>query len=322
MSNLPNILRYSSDSEPGYSRRRRGAGFSYHYPDGKLVTRQTILDRIQSLGLPPAYQEVWVCRDEFGHLQATGRDEKGRKQYRYHDKWREFRDIQKFDGLADFANALPRIRSKISRDLRRETPDKNFVCAAITRLIDKGALRIGSRGYEKNSYGASTLRTRHIKMTTNGLKLDFTAKGGKRVRKVIRDKKLAKILEEIDDLPGRHLFQFVNTSDEVIRLDSADVNAYLPEDFTAKTFRTWHGTVAAFEAAQIEKPTIKSLCEAAALRLHNTPAICRSSYIHPKVIALAEMSEIERVERLYALTTQARRGLKKAEQSCLELISS
>jgi len=220
------------------------------------------------------------------------------------------------------AQALPRIRSKISRDLRRKTPDKRFVCAAITRLIDKGALRIGSRGYENVSYGASTLRTKHVKVTEDSLKLDFTAKGGKRVRKIIRDKKLAKTLEEIDDLPGRHLFQFVNKNDDISRLDSADVNAYLPEDFTAKTFRTWHGTVAAFEAAQTENPTIKSLCEAAATRLHNTPSICRSSYIHPKVIALAEISEMERIERVQALKPRPRRGLKKAERTCLALISS
>lgn len=321
MSNLPDILRYSSDAEPGYMRELCGSDFSYCDVDGKLLSRGSEVDRIQSLGLPPAYQDVWICKDEFGHLQATGRDEKGRKQYRYHEKWRDFRDHQKFESLANFAEALPSIRSKISRDLRREKPDKIFVCAAIIRLIDKGALRMGNRGYEGESYGASTLRTRHVTVTADGLKLDFKAKGGKRVRKIIRDKTLAKTLDHIDDLPGRHLFQYVNEKGGVSRLDSSDVNAYLPDAFTAKTFRTWHGTLAAFQAARKEKPTIKSLCEAAATRLHNTPAVCRSSYIHPKVITLAEITEPDRLATLSSLTAPAKRGIKLEEQNCLKLIS-
>lgn len=321
MSVMPKLLRYSSDAEPGYARRVQGSGFSFFDDKGSRVTKETVLSRINGLGLPPAYTDVWICKDEFGHLQATGRDEKGRKQYRYHSDWRIFRDQQKFEGLPDFAEALPRIRAKVARDLKRDTPDRIFVSAALVRLIDKGALRIGNRGYEGDSFGASTLRTRHFKITDNGFQLDYRAKGGKRVRKSIRDSSLAKTLEEIDDLPGRHLFQYVGDGGEICRLDSADVNAYLPDAFTAKTFRTWHGTVAAFKAAQDENPTIKSLSEAAAARLHNTPAICRSSYIHPNVIALAEVSEAERQMRLQSLSPPATRGLVAAERSCLALIS-
>lgn len=320
MSTLPKLLRYSSDAEPGYARRQRGSGFSYYDPQGKALKKAAVLSRIESLGLPPAYEDVWICKDEFGHLQATGRDEKGRKQYRYHADWRKFRDRQKFDGLADFADALPRIRAMVTRDLRRETPDCRFVCAALVRLIDRGALRIGNRGYEGDSFGASTLRTRHFKITKDGFRLDYKAKGGKRVRKTIRDKSLAKTLDQIDDLPGRSLFQYISDSGEVCRLDSADVNAYLPDDFTAKTFRTWHGSVAAFKAAKQENPTIKSLSEAAAERLHNTPAICRSAYIHPDIIALAEMSEEKRQKTLLALSAPVRRGLKLAERNCLAFI--
>jgi len=320
MSTLPKLLRYSSDAEPGYTRRRRGKGFSYHETDGAILDKPDVVARLNALGLPPAYQEVWICKDPFGHLQATGRDEKGRKQYRYHADWSAFRNRQKFDSLADFADTLPNIRAKVTRDLRREFPDQKYVCAAIVRLIDRGALRVGNRGYEGESFGASTLRTRHFKMTEHGFALDYKAKGGKRVRKTIRDKTLAKILDQIDDLPGRNLFQYINARGDVCRLDSADVNAYLPDDFTTKTFRTWHGSVAAFNAAGEKNPTIKSLSEAASARLHNTPAICRSSYIHPDVIALAEISEAERREKVRALSPPSRRGLKLAERKCLALI--
>ncbi len=322
MSAMPKLLRYSSDAEPGFTRRRRGSGFSYHTSEGQIIKQRTILSRIQSLGLPPAYEDVWICEDAFGHLQATGRDEKGRKQYRYHADWREFRDRRKFDSLSDFALALPHIRDKVARDLRRENPDMRFVCAALVRLIDRGALRIGNRGYEGDSFGASTLRTRHLKLMQNGFRLDYTAKGGKRIRKTIRDKYLAAILEKIDDLPGHHLFQYIGRNGNICRLDSGDVNQYLPETFTAKTFRTWHGSVAAFQAATQENPTIKSMCEAAAKRLHNTPAICRTSYIHPNIIALAGMSEAERSDKLASLTVPKKRGLKIAERRCLSLITS
>lgn len=322
MPNLPHTLRHSSDREPGISRKAKGTRFAYYAPDGTHIRNEDELMRIETLGLPPAYSDVWICADARGHIQATGRDDKTRKQYRYHDLWRDFRDKNKYERLAEFGKDLPRIRAKVSRDLRRDIPDFRFVCAALTRLIDQGALRIGSQSYAGDSYGATTLRTRHLKLTDDGFKLDFKAKGGKRVRKIIRDKTLARTLEQIDDLPGRDLFNFIDESGALRKIDSADVNAYIHDDFTAKTFRTWHGTVAAFEATHEDRPTIKSLSERAAKRLHNTPAICRSSYIHPKVIDLVGMDAKDRKELLAGLKTPPKRGLKQAERACLALIST
>ena len=321
MSALPKILRHSSDTEPGITRRVRGRGFSYHAPDGTCVNHAPVLERIKALGLPPAYSDVWICTDEFGHIQATGRDDKNRKQYRYHDDWRSFRDQRKFDRLSDFARTLPKLRARVARDLRRDNPDKRFVSAALVRLIDRGALRVGNRAYAGDSFGAATLRTRHIDLSDTALKLDFKAKGGKRVRKRISDTTLARTLERIGDLPGRDLFQYRGEDGEVYRLDSSDVNAYIDDGFTAKTFRTWHGTVAAFDAAQsTESLSIKMLCEAAAKRLHNTPAICRKSYIHPAVIALAEASAEDAQTTLNNLKSETLRGLRQAERGCLALL--
>jgi len=314
MTALPAILRYADDSEPGIARIKRGKGFSYKGPDGKTLTCKTALERINLLGLPPAYSDVWICEDPYGHLQATGRDVKGRKQYRYHEKWREFQERKKFENLPEFGEHLSYLRRKISRDLRRQDNSKDYVCAAITRLIDKGALRVG---HEVNdAIGASTLKTRHITLSGSSLQLDYKAKGGKRVRKQIKDKTLARVLHSIDDLPGRRVFQYIGQSGQLHPIDSSNVNAYIGEDFSAKTFRTWHGTLAAFETAQaIEgEPTLKIMSEAAAQRLHNTPAICRSSYIHPRVIGLAENNIAATVK---ACDTP---GLRKSERQLLEFI--
>lgn len=318
---LPKDLRYSSDDEPGISRRQHGRGFAYYMPTGEHITNEKILSRIKTLGLPPAYEKVWICPDDFGHIQATGRDDMDRKQYRYHDLWQDYRNRVKYDRLAEFGEILPRLRRKVTRDLRRDKPDYRFACAALIRLIDRGALRIGNRGNAGKSFGASTLQTHHLEFTGTGFTLNYPAKGGKRVNKPINDTVLAHTLEEIDDLPGRNLFQYIGEDDDIHRLDSADVNAYIPEDFTAKTFRTWHGTVAAFKAAQGEAPTIKSLCEASSKRLHNTPAICRTSYIHPCVIELTKLSPEEQNKVFVQLKSPPKRGLRQAERACLKLIS-
>ncbi len=316
MSSLPEILRYSDDSEPGYTRKKSGDSFVYFDSQNAPVKNKAALTRFAGLGLPPAYEDVWICADEFGHIQATGRDVAGRKQYRYHPKWREFRDRQKFSNLADFGAALPALRRKIARDLRAEDGGKDFVCAAVVRLIDKGALRVG---HDRNAaYGAGTLRRRHVKFMPDGIKLDYKAKGGKRVRKTVRDKTLSRILQSIDDLPGRRIFQYIGADGEIYGLDSAQVNAYLGEDYTAKTFRTWHGSVAAFECAQqADGPlTIKAMSEAAAARLHNTPAICRSSYIHPKILGLTEDNIAGQVK------DAPKRGLLKPERQMLRFLQS
>lgn len=310
MSAMPRFLRHSSQDEPGISRRRRGRGFSYHKADGAHVTDADTLERIKALGLPPAYENVWICRDAHGHLQAAGTDARGRRQYRYHAGWRAYRDGRKYDQLEGFGRALPRLRRRVDADLRRNRPDRDHVCAALVRLIDEAALRVGSERYarENSTFGASTLQCRHVKLDGATLRLSFQSKGGKRVRKQIKDRSLARVLERIGDLPGRALFTRIDEDGEPRPIHSDDVNRYISDatgqdDFTAKTFRTWHGTLSALNEA-IRSPeglTIKAMSEAAAARLHNTPSIARNSYIHPDVIALAEMEDGERLATLDAI---------------------
>lgn len=314
MSELPSNLRYSDQDEPGLSRRRRGRGFSYHYETGRLVQCTQTLSRIKALGLPPAYEKVWICRDDKGHLQAAGTDERGRRQYRYHPHWRQFRDRQKFDRLEQFGRGLPRLRSRIETDLDRQQPDKKQVCAALVRLIDRTALRVGSERYVKENatFGAATLRSHHLKLDGATLHLSFKSKGGKRVRKQIKDKTLAKVLGHIDDLPGRRLFTCVAQNGSVDPVLSEDVNQYIAaamrdDRFTAKTFRTWHGSLAALSVARSTDTslTIKAMAEATADRLNNTPAIARSSYIHPAIIDLVDLDDSELHQRFDALDLRA-----------------
>lgn len=300
MSPLPQSLRYSSQDEPGISRRRRGKGFSYHEPDGALIRCEKTTSRIKGLGLPPAYEDVWICKDAKGHLQAAGTDQRGRRQYRYHADWRAFQDLKKFDRLEEFGRNLPRLRTQIDYELRRRTPDKAQICAAILRLIDQTAMRVGSALYaqENGTFGAATLRSRHLRLDGSTLKLSYTAKGGKRVRKQVQDRRLARTLDRIGDLPGRDLFSCIDQqTGDIRKVRSNDVNEYIAlvtghEVFTTKTFRTWHGSVSALQTAfDVDgRLTIKAMSERAADRLHNTPSIARGSYIHPDVIALAELS--------------------------------
>lgn len=315
MSSLPSFLRYSSDDEPGISRIGAAGDYTYIHPNGQAVKQKSTLKRISTLGIPPAYREVWICKDEFGHIQATGLDDAGRKQYRYHEKWREFRDRKKFDDLCEFGNFLPTLRRRVARDLRRDMTDERFCCAAVVRLIDRGALRVG--GGSKTAQGATTLRNSNIKIDGDAVKLKFKAKGGKRVQKTLRDKNLHRAMDKFNDLPGRALFQYVNSRGDIHRIRSEQINDYIGDGFTAKTFRTWHGSLAAFKVAlsSDESITIKAMCEAAAQRLHNTPAICRNSYIHPDVIALSEDTQV-----LEDLTVKPQRGLKKAERRLLALM--
>lgn len=324
MSAIPKILRRSHDAEPGISRIKRGKGWSYHQPNGKLIKDSECLERIQTLGIPPAYEHVWICIDPHGHLQATGLDQSGRKQYRYHADWSAFRARKKYDCLIGFGHHLPALRRKIRRDLKQEADSKRFVCAALIRLMDKTAIRIGSPQYTKanGSFGATTLRRKHFKHSEGRLSLDYKAKGGKRIRRTLSDKTLARVLEKIDELPGYVLFQYRSVNGEICRLDSSDVNDYIGEDFSAKTFRTWQGSVSAYKAfCQSETPTIKSLSEAAAETLFNTATICRKSYIHPKIIDLVALSRDnqKRIKNQYRGSQS--RGLRKYEAQCLAFIN-
>lgn len=293
-------LKYVSDIEPGIRRVRRGKGYCYIEPDGTLLKNRKILDRIKALGIPPAYTDVWICRDEQGHLQATGMDSRGRKQYRYHKDWEAARSKDKFAQLACFGRELPRIRRRIRRDIETQLPTETALLAAMLALIDEAHIRVGSKAYAKQNrtYGVTTLLKRHVGLRGEGsIRFRFAAKGGKQDEYAIESEFLHDVFEEIADLEGRQLFSWRDDDGEKQELDSGRLNRYLRQiaggDFTAKTFRTWAGSLAAFRralhaASQGRAATIQDMCEAAARDLHNTAAVCRSSYVHPAVLDLAE----------------------------------
>lgn len=326
-------LSYVSDAEPGIRRLRKGRGFCYRLPDGKFVSDPDVKRRIASLGLPPAYEDVWICMDPRGHLQATGYDARGRKQYRYHSDWQNLRSELKFDQLVRFGEALPRIRRRIERDLALELDNPETVLAAIIALMDTAHLRVGNRAYakENRTYGATTLLKRHMSLSDEVVVLRFTAKGGKRVSHTIKHPRLQRIFEEIADLPGRQLFSWPDEDGIARPVDSGRLNAYLAQiagfPLSAKTFRTWGGSLAGFSAVlqaakEGRKPRIKAICQAASDRLHNTAAVCRSSYVHPAILSLAEdISPLERIFSANAEFSQPR-GLRADERRLLSFLKS
>lgn len=324
---IPSLV-YTSDEQPGISRVRRGRGFQYLLPDKSPLKCSVELARIKKLGVPPAYTDVWICPKANGHIQATGFDAATRKQYRYHDQWRVYRDQQKFDQLSEFATTLPRIRRKVNALLKPEQNadvlSKDVAIAALVRLIDRTAIRVG--GTSRMSKGATTLDIGNVSYDDDRLRLRYRAKGGKKVSCSLRDSRLQKILETIDDLPGKRLFQYVGSDGEVHPLDSGDVNDWLKqisgmESLSAKMFRTWHGSVAAMDViATEENPTIKQACEAAAATLRNTPAICRKSYVHPAVFDLIEMEADERVAMIESYGANIT-GLRVGENRFVGLIA-
>ena len=319
---LPDDLIYVEESDNGIARKRKKDEFVYLDADGRLLKCENELARVEALGLPPAWRDVWICPQANGHLQATGVDDAGRKQYRYHDDWRAFREQTKFNRLIEFGAALPRIRRRVRRTFREVSdPDKELVISALVRLLDNAPLRIGSSTGEGDVVGACTLEQRNVKMTEDALRLDYTAKGGKRVRRQISDRRLLQILEKIDELPGKELFRYIGSDGDIYGVRSEHVNDWLQdvadsEHITAKTFRTWAGTLAAFElCVSDEKPTIKAMSEEAASVLRNTPTIARSSYIHPAVISLREASFDKR--QAAGKTAQSAPDLTKMETAML-----
>lgn len=320
-------LVYVSDSQPGIARVRRGKGFSYLDPRGKAISAKAELARIKALAVPPAYRNVWICADENGHIQATGLDEANRKQYRYHPLWSEAQSGAKFDKLYEFGGALPQVRRLVESILmgakHGDVFAKEVAIAAVIRLLDHTAMRIGGRS--RTSQGATTLMLRNIRYDKERLKLQYTAKGGKKVRCTVSDKRLQRILEKIHDLPGKRLFQYIGTDGAVHPLDSGDVNSWLKdstgvEDISAKMFRTWHGSVAALEALRkAKKPNIRVACEAASCILWNTPAIARKSYVHPAVLDVATAEDP--VALFAVLPVRRSKGLVAAEQRLMALIS-
>jgi len=319
-------LTYVSDCEPGIARLKRGRGFTYLDAAGRPVTDYRELERINALAVPPAYRDVWICADKNGHIQATGYDEAGRKQYRYHPQWSEQRSEAKFETLPIFGLALPRLRRAVEKTLNSAQQDdlfaKDVATAAVVRLLDHTAMRIGGRS--RASQGATTLMLRNISYERGSLKLRYTAKGGKKVRCSVTDKRLQRILEKIHDLPGKRLFQYIGSDGLVHPLDSGDVNEWLKrqtsvDHMSAKMFRTWHGSVAALEAIRCaDKPTIRVACEAAASVLWNTPAIARKSYVHPAILELVETQDVRTA--LASLPVRRIRGLTASEQRLMAVL--
>lgn len=291
-------LRYVSDDQPGIKRQKRGKGFRYLTPDGTAVIDPKTLERIRKLAIPPAYTDVWICKTANGHIQATGRDAKNRKQYRYHDRFREVRDSTKYDHMLDFAAALPGIRAKVIEDMSRRGLPREKILATIVYLLESTMIRVGNADYAKQnkSYGLTTLKDQHVKEEGTELRFQFKGKSGKVWRLKVKDRRIARIVKASQDLPGQNLFQYLDDNGVQREVTSGDINAYLKEisgtDITAKDFRTWNGTVlAALALAEYEKVdsqaaakrNIRSAIEAVAARLGNTPTICRKCYIHPEV---------------------------------------
>lgn len=324
-------LVYVSDRDPGISRRRAGKGFSYRGPDGGQLEAAE-LARVRALGVPPAYTDVWICALANGHLQATGRDVRGRKQYRYHADWQASQSQTKYTQLAAFGRALPTLRRRLRRDLQEQVGDRAFSLAALVLLLDRTCLRVGNPAYtaQNRTFGASTLLTRHLTVSPEGfLQLRFRAKGGKLCRQTLRDRRLNRILQDIGDLPGRNIFTYIDDDGEGRCLHSQDVNDYVAEvvgeGFTAKTFRTWGGTLAAYELAsglgRDDRLTIRMMADAAAERLFNTPLICRKSYIHPDVLGLADLAPGARADLLESLPRPDLAELRSAERGLLGFLT-
>jgi DNA topoisomerase-1 len=288
-------LRYVSDAAPGIARQRSGSTFRYYSADGKAIRDRDTLARIRSLAVPPAWSDVWICPRADGHVQATGRDARGRKQYRYHDRWREVRDETKYERMLAFAKALPRIRRRVRHDLALPGLPRDKVLASVVRLLETTRMRVGNEEYARanDSFGLTTLRVRQVRLQGSTMSFRFRGKSGVWHQFALHDRKLAAIVRRMRDLPGYELFQYVGEHDETCAVDSADVNTYLKsiagEEFTSKDFRTWAGTVLAAQAFhELGQPADRSklaqAIEQVAQQLGNTKAVCRKCYIHPALI--------------------------------------
>ena len=291
-------LRYTTDTIPGIRRLKKRSSFVYMAADGKQIRNRDELARIASLAVPPAYSDVWISPIANGHLQATGRDARGRKQYRYHKRWRAVRDENKFDRMVLFAKALPAIRKAVSRDLKLAGLPRQKMLATLVSLLEETSIRVGNEEYarDNDSYGLTTLEADHVKVTPTKVNFSFRGKSGKQHSITVRDRRIARIVKASRDLPGQKLFEYLDDAGEAHPIHSEDVNAYLREiagdDFTAKDFRTWEATMrCALELAAVTtegkgeaKAAIVEAVKNVAEKLGNTPAVCKKSYIHPGII--------------------------------------
>jgi DNA topoisomerase-1 len=304
----PHGLTYVDQLEPGITRKEGRSGFIYKNPSGDRIDDAETLARIKALAIPPAWTDVWICPDPDGHIQAVGRDHKGRKQYRYHARWRESRDARKYDRMVAFGRALPRLRRKVEADLALRGLPRDKVLAAAVRIMELTLIRVGNDVYAKanKSFGLTTLRKRHAVLAGAGAVFEFRGKSGVKHKTGFRDRRLARILRACEDLPGQRLFQYVDEDGTRHAIGSADVNAYIREamgdGFSAKDFRTWAGALAAAEffdeagpasSATQAKAMVRECVKAVSQRLGNTPAVCRACYIHPAVIEAYEMGTLK-----------------------------
>jgi DNA topoisomerase-1 len=321
--NLPPDLHYVDDTHPGYTRALEDGRFAYYDTRGRHIDDAVEIARIDALAIPPAYTEVWICPDPQGHMQATGRDARGRKQYRYHARWRETRDATKFDRMQAFGAALSRIRARVARDLKRRGLAREKVLAAVVRLLDTTLIRVGSAEYARTnrSYGLTTLRKKHLKIQAGALRLRFRGKSGIDHDVTVTDPKVTAIVRRCLDLPGQHLFQYVDEDGERHAVNSSDINRYLRDvtgaEFTAKDYRTWAGSVHALDAlrrirsasaAEAHRQIVDTVRMVAA-QLRNTPAVCRRCYIHPAIFDAFEGDRLRALER-----PPRRDGLKTRER--------
>ena len=331
-------LRYVTDDKPGISRQRRGAAFQYIDPAGKVIRDPEELQRIKSLVIPPAWREVWICPIRNGHLQATGRDAKGRKQHRYHPRWREVRDENKYGRILAFAKALPLIRQRVDSDLRLPGLPRDKILATVVRLLETSHIRVGNEEYarQNKSFGLATLRNRHVNVSGSTIRFEFRGKSGVEHALDISDGRLARIIKRSQDLPGYELFQYIDDDDERRTIDSSDVNEYIRqiagEEFSTKDFRTWAGTVLAaralreFETAASDsesKRNIVQAIESVAKKLGNTKAVCRKCYIHPAVIqSYTDGSLLRALRRRLKKEINDSQGLEAEEAAVLKLLEA
>ncbi|PNQ02156.1 DNA topoisomerase IB [Sphingobium sp. SA916] len=288
----PDSLVHANDSLPGITRRAMKRGWAYFDASGARITDREEIDRLNAIAMPPAYRDCWFCPHPHGHIQATGYDDRGRKQYRYHLDFRAAREAEKYAGCPAFGRALPRLRARIEADLSRRGLRKEKTLAAVVRLLDLAKVRVGNEQYAaaNKSFGATTLRRRHVDLRGQALRLRYRAKSGREHELTVTDRRLVRFVRAVQDLPGQHLFQYLDEEGVARPITSGDVNAYIAEamggDFTAKHFRTWGASVIAFETLAAGRVSLKQMIEPVAAALGNTPAISRKSYIHPALIEL------------------------------------
>lgn len=323
------MLCYVDDALPGITRRRCGRYWQYFDAKGDRITDRDEIDRLNAIGLPPAYKDAWFCPSPHGHIQAIGFDEKGRKQYRYHDAFRARQEAAKYDRCVDFGRALPLLRARVEADLAGRKLSREAVVAAVVRLLDLERIRVGNEHYAaaNKSFGATTLRSRHVKMLGRTVKMRFTGKGGIIRELSITDRSLARLVKRCQDLPGQHLFQYVDDDGEARPVTSSDVNAYIKEamgdDFTAKHFRTWGASAIAFETickAGDSGLSLKEMLEPVAEALGNTPAISRKSYVHPALVEAVKNGEAAKLARLPC--PRATRYLSSSERGLIAFLES